>query len=206
MSNRNPMKQFFITFPHSNVDKVNFRDALLRFDPDYYKIAEEKHKDGTPHLHGVIRTKNTFTKKFLLNYFAEKYPDDYKRIDIKPVRSIKNSINYLSKEDKNPLESGEYIEKRNPVKASQTAFARECGYDNVDQMLEYYRERDKSLDEFAKLLFKEYQWHLQSPEFCMPYEVLCSFDRIISSEYHRWKDDITILEKFFKIKFKLAYV
>ncbi|KPA15700.1 hypothetical protein MHK_004093, partial [Candidatus Magnetomorum sp. HK-1] len=112
MTNRNPVKQLFITFPHSVCDKCKFRDDLLRFEPDYYKVCEEKHKDGTPHLHAVVRFKNKYSKAFVLRHFKEIYPDDYKRIDVKPVRSIKKSIQYLSKEDPFPLESGTFSDSR----------------------------------------------------------------------------------------------
>ena len=107
MTNRNPVKQIFITFPKSNIDKSTFRDMLLRFEPSYYKVCEEKHKDGTPHLHAVLVFKNKYSKAFILKYFKEKLPEDFKRIDIQPVRSIKNSLQYLSKEDPEPLESSE---------------------------------------------------------------------------------------------------
>lgn len=106
-TNRNPVKQVFITFPKSNIDKSTFRDMLLRFEPSYYKVCEEKHKDGTPHLHAVIVFKNKYSKTFILKVFKENLPEDFKRIDIQPVRSIKNSLQYLSKEDTQPLESSE---------------------------------------------------------------------------------------------------
>ncbi len=45
MTNRNPIKQVFITFPQSTgIDKHSFRDKLLRFEPDFYHIVEEHHK------------------------------------------------------------------------------------------------------------------------------------------------------------------
>lgn len=113
MTNRNPVKQLFITFPKSNIDKHTFRDALLRFEPEYYKVVEEKHKDGTPHLHAVIKFKNKYSKSFIIKYFKEKYPNDYKRIDVQIVRSIQKSLEYLSKEDTSPLETaGGYQESR----------------------------------------------------------------------------------------------
>lgn len=116
MTNRNPVKQLFITFPKSIVDKCEFRDGLLRFEPDYYKVCEEKHKDGTPHLHAVVRFKNKYSKAYVLKYFKELYPDDYKRIDVQAVRSIKKSLEYLSKEDPNPLESGTFVPSRGNTK------------------------------------------------------------------------------------------
>lgn len=115
-TNRNPVKQLFLTFPHSTCDKQQFRDDLLRFEPDYYKVCEEKHKDGTPHLHAIVRFKSKYSKAFVLRHFKELYPNDYKRIDIKPVRSIKNAIQYLSKEDPAPLESGAFKDGRGSTK------------------------------------------------------------------------------------------
>lgn len=135
-SNRNPVKQFFITYPQSGtVTKYEFRDALLRFEPDYYTISEERHKDGNPHLHAVIRTKNKFSKAFIIKYLKEKYPDSYKRIDIQPVRSIKHSLQYLSKEDKSPLTSGEYKDNRDPIKNNLNKLAIDFGCTNMEELL-----------------------------------------------------------------------
>lgn len=122
MPNRNPVKQLFITFPKSTVDKNTFRDALLRFEPSYYKICEEKHKDGTPHLHAVIKFKNRYSKAYVLKFFKQLYPNDYKRIDVEPVRSIKKAIEYLSKEDPTPLESGVFHESRGALTKEEKIF------------------------------------------------------------------------------------
>lgn len=111
MSHRHPVQKMFITFPKSTCDKNTFRDILLQFDPDYYKVCEEKHKDGTPHLHAVIRFKGKYSVQHVLKIFAKSFPDDWKRIDVKPVRSLKHAVAYLSKEDKAPLESGEAVAK-----------------------------------------------------------------------------------------------
>jgi len=111
-SNRNPVKQVFITFPKSTVDKITFRDIFLKFTPVYYKVVEEKHKDGTPHLHAVIKFKDKFSCSHILKHCKAHFPDDWKRIDIKPVRSIRHALDYLSKEDTSPCTSGEYKETR----------------------------------------------------------------------------------------------
>ena len=102
MTNRNPIKQVFITYPQSlGVSKHDFRDKLLRFEPDFYHIVQETHEDGNPHLHAVLRFKNKYSKPFILKYFKEQYPESYKRIDVQTVRSIKHALTYLSKEDTN---------------------------------------------------------------------------------------------------------
>lgn len=134
--NRNPVKQLFITFPKSTVSKTSFRDKLLRFDPHYYKIVEEKHQDGTPHLHAIIKFKNKYSISYILKYFKEQYPNDYKRIDVEPIRSISNAVTYLSKEDPSPLEHGEAKTTRSKYKEWHHNFARELGYNDVHHLLQ----------------------------------------------------------------------
>lgn len=199
MPNRNPVKQFFITFPKSNVDKVTFRDTILRFGPDYYKVVEEKHKDGTPHLHCVLRTKNSYTKKFILTYLKEKFPDDYKRIDVEPVRSIKHALNYLSKEDTSPLVSGEYEERRNPKKSWQTTFARELGYKSVEDLIDTYKKDSEELQLLRKEIMELKVWYFQNyNDVSIPNEILCAEERLFSTNA-KVKDDMTKLKNFYKI-------
>lgn len=151
-NNRNPVKQMFITFPHSNIDKITFRNILLQLEPDYYKICEETHKDGTPHLHAVIRYKNKYSKSYVLKFLEKEFPDDYKRIDVETVRSIKNALGYLSKEDPTPLESGPFEETRGMTyqrvyEKISNQFARVAGYSDYTEML--------NADEEKKIVFKE---------------------------------------------------
>ncbi|AXH75189.1 MAG: Rep catalytic domain protein [Circoviridae sp.] len=112
MPNRNPVKQVFITFPKSHVDKNEFRDSFLIFKPSFYKVVEEKHKDGTPHLHAIVKFTNPYSCPHLLKHYKSYYPEHWKRIDIKPVRSITHALEYLSKEDTCPLTTGEYKDAR----------------------------------------------------------------------------------------------
>lgn len=140
MTNRNPVKQVFITFPKSNIDKVTMRDFLLQFNPEYYKVVEEEHKDGTPHLHAVVKFKNKYSCSNIIKKFSDVYPADYKRLDVHPTRSIKNAIQYLSKEDPSPLESGTFVDNRNPQKNWSNKFARELGYNSVDDLLRSHKE------------------------------------------------------------------
>ena len=200
MSNRNPMKQFFITFPKSTIDKNQLRDELLKFDPEYYKVCEEKHKDGSPHLHAVIKFKNKFSKAHILKKFKEKYPDDYKRIDVEPVRSIKQAINYLSKEDPHPLESGTYQETRNPQQNWREKFAKDLGFQSVDDLVNQRKEEIHRIQEFRdKILQKELDYiDYDIPE--MDYETKKSYNKIFS-EFQFSKDDITKISKHFEIKY-----
>lgn len=195
--NRNPVKQLFITYPKSVCDKHTFRDHLLKFEPDYYKIVEEHHKDGTPHLHAVIRFKNKYSKAYILKYFKEVYPDDYKRIDVAPVRSIKNALKYLSKEDTQPLTSGEYTENRNPAQNQRNSVARECGYNTIEAMLASHQKEQEYFARLRPQVFESYMDHLKY-ELEIPYDVRKLIDKFFA-EKHIVKDDMTKLLTYFNI-------
>lgn len=216
--NRNPVKQFFITFPKSGlVDKVIFRDSLLRFDPEYYKVSQETHADGTPHLHAVLKCKNKYSKSFVLKYFKEKYPDDYKRIDVEPVRSIKNAIQYISKEDSEPLESGEFKDPRNPQSSWLHKFVVELGYDNIDNLIRDTTALEEERSKYTKAIQKSFQDYLfvtgiKNPEegvniylqhvnyeYSVIAKQLLGFDNRFLN-YKHLKDDITFLFNQLKIK------
>ena len=141
MTNRNKIKQWFLTYPQwINETKLVVRDKLLSsYNIDYYKICKETHEDGKPHFHAVIRMRESISKSQILSKFRTLYPNDYKRIDVKPVRSIKHSLQYLSKEDTSPLEStGGFISNRNPRNSILTTFVRTLGYNSLADFYEQY--------------------------------------------------------------------
>ncbi len=200
MSNRNPVKQVFITFPKSNVDKSTFRDSLLRFEPEYYKVCEEKHKDGTPHLHAVIKFKNKYSKSFILEHYKKKYPDDFKRIDVENVRSIKKALAYLSKEDTAPLESGNFKESRGGYKAGLDKFSiKELGKNSWQEIKDNIKEEEEA----ALLLY--YDWEqfklerswmgVDTFEDLLPWKYQKVLKNIESGKYAIPKDDITFFYK-----------
>lgn len=210
-TNRNKIKQFFITFPKSTCDKHTFRDHLLRFNPEYYKVSEEKHKDGSPHLHAVLKTKSPYSKAFVLKKFKEIYPHDYKRIDVEGCRSINHARAYISKEDTSPLESGDFKDSRDPKLARLTKFAAQLGWGSLADV-----ERDvKTLDENCVRLhnFTVSLWQ-HAREQCSQYG--CSPEGYINleielSDYETYKailrflqnqiliDDITLLSNHYGI-------
>jgi len=126
--NRNPVKSQFITFPKSNLTKKEFATLFMPKKPTYIKCVEEKHKDGTPHLHMIIQYTAKFSCGHIVKYVKEKLPDDFKRIDVATVRSIKHSEVYLSKEDKEPYIYGEMTEGRNPRNAVVKSYLKEVGF------------------------------------------------------------------------------
>ena len=140
-NNRNKIKQWFITYPQwLKESKIDVRDKLISsYSIDYYKICKETHEDGNPHFHAVIRLRESMSKSQIIKRFKEIYTNDYKRIDVKPVRSIKHSLQYLSKEDTSPLESaGGFVSKRNPRASIITSFVRQLGYNSLADFTEQY--------------------------------------------------------------------
>lgn len=131
--NRNPIKQWFYTFPQTNLSKIDFRNSLIEVHSmKYFKIVQEKHADGNSHLHAVVQTTKSMPKSAILKKLKIIFPDDYKRIDVQPVRSIPQSLNYLSKEDQHPLESQEpFKDARNPYAAINLRMARQWGFPTV---------------------------------------------------------------------------
>jgi len=140
MSNRNKIKQWFITFPQWAPDyKGEILNLLAKhLELSYYKIAQEKHKDGNDHYHAVIKLECGMTKSALLKLFQDEYPRNFQRIDVKAVRSMKASVKYLSKEDTDPLEHPDgYTECRQPMKyiykKTMLDWVNFLGYDSIEE-------------------------------------------------------------------------
>lgn len=106
--NRNKVVKWFITFPHSGSwTPQSFTEILFSY-PGIVAVAgcQETHEDGvTPHIHINIHLEQKYglTKAQLLRKITAKFPDDFKRIDIRPTydSAVKARDGYLSKEDAN---------------------------------------------------------------------------------------------------------
>lgn len=99
MTNRNPVKQWSITFPQcgANLERKVFADT---FPPrDACIVAREEHEDGGFHLHLGLKLKKGITKTKLLAWIQNRWPNDYMRIDVQATRSISQWNDYLGKED-----------------------------------------------------------------------------------------------------------
>lgn len=106
--NRNPVKQVFLTWPTTPITKdVLLKDLQTLFELKYCKIVQESHSDGTPHLHAVIQFSNSYSCPRIIKKFKSSYPDDWKRLHVRAMRSLKNALEYLEKEDPHPLEWGD---------------------------------------------------------------------------------------------------
>lgn len=112
MANRNPIKQWEVTFPQcGDVTKQEFIDS---FPPaDYIICATEEHENGGLHHHLGIKLKKGISHSKLVKYLEAKWPEDWKRIHISAIKQWENFNDYCKKEDPNPIIIGG-IEKHKP--------------------------------------------------------------------------------------------
>jgi len=94
-------RSVFLTYPQCSLDKqilLNFL-ASLKHEASYIIVCHEKHKDGSPHLHAVVKFQNKVDIKketyFDINGF---HPN------IQTTKNINASIQYCKKD-------GDYIEE-----------------------------------------------------------------------------------------------
>lgn len=104
MNNRNPIKQWEITFSQTDLERQALIDAL---PPSSYSIcAMEEHANGGFHLHCGVKLKHGISFKKLREYIIAKFPDDYHRIHMSAIRDWNDFIDYCKKEDPNPVING----------------------------------------------------------------------------------------------------
>lgn len=109
--NRNPIKRWEVTFPqignaHNMVyTKEDFHEAFP--ESSYHITALEHHEDGGEHFHTGLQLVKGITKSNMLKILKNKWPEDWIRIHVAPIRSWTAWHAYCHKEDKNPHEEGE---------------------------------------------------------------------------------------------------
>lgn len=142
MPTRNPLKAFFITFPQwcDDIDTVKEFPSTLPVDVEYLMIAREHHADGNPHFHMALKLSAGLSKARLLKYLICCYPDDYKRIDVQPLKSWKDTFIYLTKEDEAPYEYGE-----RPLVCNNLAKTKKPWMNNGEFLYESQRLFDNAL-------------------------------------------------------------
>jgi len=205
--NRNRIKQWFITYPQwPSDDKHLLRDQLLPLEPDYYFISRETHQDGNIHFHAIIRLKKAQAITSLLKHFKQIYPDDYKRIHFKALKSAPHALTYLSKEDQDPLKSHDiFPSNRKPSQNVILHYLRAFGFDSQESFNLHMQKRKDSdsilLDinaqfelDLAKSIY-EYGDIYKYPGIDKFYEIHRKVTRPI---YYVSNDDITFFQEFYK--------
>jgi len=105
MANRNPIKQWEVTFPQSG--QMSKEEFIRKFPPtDYVISCTEEHKDGGLHLHSGFKFKKGITHSKLIKWLTANFPEDWKRIHVSPIKNWECWQNYCKKEDPNFYENG----------------------------------------------------------------------------------------------------
>lgn len=96
---RNPRNKWFITYPQSG--ELSKEEFAAIFEENFpckkYMLAQEKHKDGEPHLHMLVELEGKSNKTALLDWAKKNFAGEEKRIDFEGVRSWQASVDYLTK-------------------------------------------------------------------------------------------------------------
>lgn len=112
--NRHKIGQFFITLPRwKDVDDLHEIYKMLP-PTNWCYIVKEFHDDVDPdksrnsniHYHMSVILRNKISKKKLLAWFENIFPNDYKRIDIEATKNFEATLLYMQKESKICFESG----------------------------------------------------------------------------------------------------
>jgi len=100
--NRNKCRMWFITFPQSGTySPEEFLDKLFaRRTVTGVAGVQETHEDGSPHIHLNIKLEFGLTKSQILNSCRIKFPEDYKRIDIRSTDSTTRMLTTFIKKEK----------------------------------------------------------------------------------------------------------
>ena len=107
MVNRNPVKQWFITFPRWNeYEDIKVFEGMAPKSKWGY-VVKESHEDGGIHYHLMLKLAKGITKSKMLAYWQDKFPNDYKRIDVEPTKDFRAAHAYLQKEKLDVYEWGQ---------------------------------------------------------------------------------------------------
>ena len=88
-------RQWFLTYPQCSLTKEVLLIHLEKFGISEYVIAEEKHKDGAPHLHAYIKLKEK--RRFKANMFDIEDLGKTFHGNYQSVRNYDNVVEYCKK-------------------------------------------------------------------------------------------------------------
>jgi len=94
MGIRDKIKSWLLTYPKCDLSKESLLDHLRTLDVvDEYVICEEKHQDGSPHLHAHVKFQKGFKKGEFRIFDLKDYTGHYE-----PTKSRAGAIKYCQKE------------------------------------------------------------------------------------------------------------
>lgn len=97
-------KRFFLTYPKCDVDKTFVLEWLVSQHHVHQAIvSEEKHEDGDPHLH-VYLTYEKAKRISKADHFDIEVAAKTHHPNIQTVKNMKDTVKYITKEDKEPAQ------------------------------------------------------------------------------------------------------
>lgn len=97
-------KHFFLTYPKCTLEKTEVRDLLAdKVDCEYMIIAQELHKDGTPHIHVLLGSNKKIRTKLPTYFDLGDFHGNYQT-----ARDSDKVYGYVTKADIDPLYYGKY--------------------------------------------------------------------------------------------------
>lgn len=134
--NRNPLKQYFLTIPQTQLSPEELYKLIEDKATTYFACSQETHEDGGKHLHAIIILEKAISFSNYLKYVQSKYPSHSKCIDLEVLRSVTNALEYISKETE-PYTEGQIPKRKHKLRS-------------IAQLQKYF---EKNPSEYRRLIF-----------------------------------------------------
>lgn len=169
MVNRNPCKQWFLTFPQwQNYADIKEIKTILP-ECTWGMACKESHENGGIHYHVTCKLKMNKSRTQLVKWFTNKCPENWKRIHFDPVKDIYNCINYM---DKDPLDVFEWGCKTKLPADIQAI------YDDLERTRDEREKKLREIEEHSQAMLKS-RWEYEH------YSCFCyACDRPLPCEDH----------------------
>lgn len=186
MVNRNPISQWFSTFPQSGT--VSKEVYLGSWPPHTYAvIGTESHSDGNAHLHLLIKLKKPLSRAKLVAWLTAKYPEDWKRIcadkALQTAKDMADVRDYILKEDPHALIVGR-VEKRDKWAAERLFFETLSNSESMKAIDKRHAEAVEKA-KLRKLEFAERQNRIQNQLDTEADRLKENFDSLVIDDWKR---------------------
>lgn len=194
MSFRLNAKAVFLTYPRCSINKQSIYDHLLSLHHPVDKIlvAQEHHEDGGLHIHALIIFKSK------INIRNERYFDfESYHPNIQGCRSVKKTIEYITKTDTEPISNFNWKERDDPEAAVKFILEQVEQGVNQDEILVECIKSNPSLLKSASNIGYFITRASRGIRMQMPIYELSSFSLSIT-DYHRikeWGDNIRTMDR-----------
>lgn len=182
-------KKFFLTFPQCSVTKEQAQERLQNKFPEeleWFIIGEEKHQDGTPHLHLALcfHNQKSVTRPDYFDFIGDKHGN------YQTMKSQQNCVKYVVK-------GGIYVQNGIDVasvlakKASKSAFVAKQILDGktIKEVAEedpgFFMMNKRKIEEYEAFVKRHKNLNLQEWKK-IPDADICDYDEISDMEISAW--------------------